>query len=67
MKSLGRLMDMTVADLDKVPVGAEASYVGQATITLRKRSDGHWEFAKVDTGIKVVSANYLAGKFPEYD
>ncbi len=67
MKAMARLMDMTVADLDRLPVGAQASYVGQATLTLQKRPDGHWELVKVDPGIHIVSAGYVAGKFPEYD
>ena len=67
MKSLARLLDMTVAELDRLQPGARVSYVGQATITVEKQTDGHWTLAAVDTGIRKVSAAYVAGKFPEYD
>ncbi len=67
MKAMGKLMEMVVAELERKPVGAQVTFLSQAIVTMEKRQDGHWEQVKVDSGLKVVSTSYVAGKMPEYD
>ena len=67
MKSLAKLLEMTAAELERMPPGAKVSYVGTATFFMEKQPDGMWKLVRMDPGLKLVSSAYVAGKYPESD
>ena len=67
MRTDARYLEMLEKELWELPAGTQISYVGAATVTLRKVAGQLWELVNCNCGVTQVSNTYLATKAPEVD
>jgi len=64
MNLQAQFMNAALKTLEALPMGVIATYVGNATIALRKTGDNEWTIESVDCGLNKVTNGYLASKNP---
>jgi hypothetical protein len=64
MNGFATYMQVATAELARMSAGTKLTYIGLSTITVEKQADGGWKQVQVESGLKRITSEYLASRYP---